>query len=160
MSSKTVAKNSGASPKIYSRYDRPPQFGLDTGSDSIVDQSQKDLCDINILYDRYTNEGSGLPVNNRPIYGDFSQPYTLQDVFDLRNNLDTLYSRMSDDYRKNTSFVQFVDKLTTADNDSIYSMFNPDSSKVGNTLSQPPAEKSAGDSSVSSPGDATSDRAT
>lgn len=150
-------------PKVqyFTRYNRPPQVGLDTGSDSIVDQAQKELCDINVLFDRYTNEGTGLPVNNRPIYGDFTQSFTIQDVFDLRGSLDTLYASMPKTFRDRNTFLQFADKLTTSDDDTIYEMFNPDRSKTGRIhSSNSPTVDSVGDSSVSSPEDASASNAT
>lgn len=127
---------------FFTRYNRPPQVVFDTGSDSIVDQSQRDLCDINKLYARYTNEGNGIPVNNRPIYGDFTQPFTLQNVFDLRADLEVLYRSLSSSQREKMSFVQFADRLTIGSDDDIRDIFsNSDSNSMGNTL--PSSEASA-----------------
>lgn len=62
--------------KIYRRYgERYPAKGVDTGSESFVQQSSKDECDINVILRKYRNNGT-LPdrIRDNPQYGDFAAP--------------------------------------------------------------------------------------
>lgn len=109
--------------KIYSRYSVPPQVGLDTGSESIVDKDSLQSSDINFIVQRYSDTGE-LPVSyNRPIYGDFSKEFTFQEVFDLTADLRNLYDSMPEDKRSNLDYSDFVKSLAFDDEDKIGSMF-------------------------------------
>lgn len=109
--------------KFFTKYDRPKQVKLCTGSDSIVDKDSLLSTDINYIVQRYSETGE-LPVSlNNPIFGDFSKEFTFQEVFDLSSDLRTLYESMPDDKRSELSYNDFVSSLAFDDEEKIGSMF-------------------------------------
>lgn len=100
--------------KIFSKYDVPPQVACPLEAGSNVDKESGKFTDINFIVKRYLDTGgaSGFPVRsdyNKPIYGDFSKSYTINDVLDLRANMSYLYDELSPEQR--AKFVDFNDFL-------------------------------------------------
>lgn len=73
-------------PKIRSLYDGSRvTVKRDTGPSEIVQQHQKEECDINNIMNRYINDGVLISHSKgKPLFGDFSK------VMDYRSSLDAL----------------------------------------------------------------------
>lgn len=65
--------------EFYTRFNRPPQVGLEFTEPSMTEQHFKEECDINTIVARYQETGV-LPSGNRePLFGDFAEfPQDLQ----------------------------------------------------------------------------------
>lgn len=65
--------------EFYTRFNRPPQVGLEFTEPSMTEQHFKDECDINNIVATYQATGV-LPSGNRePLFGDFADfPQDLQ----------------------------------------------------------------------------------
>lgn len=65
--------------EFYTRFNRPPQVGLEFTEPSMTEQHFKDECDINTIVARYQETGV-LPQGDRqPLFGDFAEfPQDLQ----------------------------------------------------------------------------------
>lgn len=112
--------------KIYSRYATPPQISFDTGIESKVDYSQREVVNINTIISRYMQTGD-LPNNirvNQPIYGDFTNNFTVNDVFTLKDNLQLLYSQLSPDVSsKFESFNDFCGFVSSCSDEELSTTF-------------------------------------
>lgn len=100
--------------QIYSRYKVPPQVTFDTGSESIVDKNAAYDADINNIIKRYQSvEELELATASKavPIFGDSSMPYTITDIFNLKQGLQTTYSSLPPDVRG--QFKNYNDFITT-----------------------------------------------
>lgn len=117
--------------KIYSRYAVPPQVKTPVGdiTQSVVDYSRKDECDINYIMKRFIDSEGQLLINvnpnyDRPIYGDFSKDYTFSDVLNLRDNLSNLYDQMPEAQQKEFgSYKKFMDFVAKSSDDEFISKF-------------------------------------
>lgn len=112
---------------IYSRYNHPPKVITPVGNieDSVVDYSAKDQVDINNIVNYYVGNGLPLPVVNRPIYGDFSNSFTFDDVFVLRDNFEQLYSELlPEDKKRFSSIDKFYDFVTQSSDEEIISFYD------------------------------------
>lgn len=100
-------------PKIRSRYSERHPVKLDTGSESFVQQQFKDDCDIHTIVDRFTRTGRLPVMEQRPLYGDFSDVADFQEAQNLiartTEYFDLLPSDLRARFNNNPSeFLAFV----------------------------------------------------
>lgn len=114
-------------PKIYSRYDVPPSVGFDTGEDSIVDKNAAYDCDINNIIKRYQSvEELELEMASKavPVYGRADIPYTVSEIFQMREGLQETYSSLPEDVRKEFgSYNNFIQTVSTMPDEQFKGFF-------------------------------------
>lgn len=114
--------------KIYSRYDVPPTIGIDTGEDSIVDKAAAYECDINNIIKRYQSvEELELEMANKavPVYGRADLPYTISDIFKMRQGLQETYSSLPEDVRKEFGdYNNFIKTVASMPEDTFKGFFS------------------------------------
>lgn len=120
---------------IYSRYDLPPQRPLTEDlfdyKTSRVDYDSKDAVDINKIVERYINDGQPIPNRNKPIFGDFTNDFTLSDVFALRDNLDLLYEQLPQNIQnKYESRELFFKDLAETDSEGLARIFGSSATDI------------------------------
>lgn len=104
-------------PKIYSRYNLPPTIGIDTGQESIVDKNAAYDADINNIIKRYQSVEElelELASKAKPVYGDSSSPYTISEIFQMKQGLQETYSSLPDEIR--SKFNNYNDFISTVGN--------------------------------------------
>jgi hypothetical protein len=113
--------------QIYSRYKVPPQVTFDTGSESIVDKNAAYDADINNIIKRYQSvEELELATASKavPIFGDSSMPYTVTDIFNLKQGLQNTYSSLPDDVRKQfKNYNDFITSVSAMEDDKLQEFF-------------------------------------
>lgn len=143
--------------KIFSRYNVPPKVACPLESGSQVDKDSAKFTDVNFIVKRYLDTGgdSGIPVRsdyNKPIYGDFSKTFTINDAFDLRDSMADLYDELSPDVKKQfKDFNSFLKSVGSASDDDFVKMFTDYSTtpSPGQNLSAPEAQASGVETSGS-----------
>lgn len=116
-------------PIIYSRYKQPPKLDFDTGTESIVDVEAQADTDINVILSKYSGVdelAAQLHSTATPVYGDYSQPYTVSDILQIKNNASELYQNLPADLAKQFgSYNDFIEFIGTSDIDKVNKFFNP-----------------------------------
>lgn len=113
--------------KIFSRYSLPPSVDIDTGSESIVDQNAAYEADINNIIKRYQSLDElelEAVTKARPMYGDSTLPYTVADIFQMKNGLVQTYSSLPDSVKsKFKDYNDFVTSIGTMSDTSLQGFF-------------------------------------
>lgn len=116
-------------PTIYSRYKQPPKVDFDTGTESIVDVEAQSDTDINVILSKYSGVdelAAQLHSTTTPVYGDYSQPYTVSDILAIKNNASELYQNLPAELAKQFgSYNDFIEFIGTSDIDKVNQFFNP-----------------------------------
>lgn len=139
--------------KVFSRYDLPDEVFAPLESGSEVDKDSAVYTDINYIVNRYvsTHGQSGMPVNShKPIFGDFSKSFTVNDVFALKDSMQVLYDELTPDSRKQfKNFNDFLAKVGSGTDEDVAKYFSPSVTHLG----EPDAGSTAGASApVETPG--------
>lgn len=97
----------------YTPHDR---VSIDTGSDTPVEQSHRDQCDVNEIIRRFKRNGLLDHQNHRqPMYGDFTAASSLQESIELvtaaQDDFDSIPAKVR--AAALNSPVQFLEMLST-----------------------------------------------
>lgn len=106
--------------RFHSPYLNPrSRVSLDTGTDSLVEQSHKDNCDIVKILKKYDKTGLITHVNNmRAEYGDFTHINEYQESLNLVIKAQNSFNELPSELRKKFSYDpgQFMEFVTNPDN--------------------------------------------
>lgn len=74
-------------------------WSLDTGTESFVQQSFAEECDINNIVRKYQDVGSFGPQDREPIFGDFTEIPDYQDAFEIVRAASESFNSLPSDVR-------------------------------------------------------------
>jgi len=91
--------------RVYSYFDRPPQVQLLISEPSRTKQEHKDICDINLMLERYQRTGEINSNKSQPMFGDFSEvgdyQSTLDQIMRVEEDFADLPSKIRDRFHNN-----------------------------------------------------------